>query len=141
MPAALADALAAALAADPARVLLVFGDSETATPSLHAHPTRTISCGRGEQTAVLAAVGLAAEGFRPIVLMHAPLATGRGAALFDALAAHLAPDVLLVLRGALPPGVAAPNRGATTTATDDRDAAEQLPKAVAGTGPRVLRLP
>ncbi len=143
MAASLGDALAAALTADARHVLLLLGGggAPAAQPSVAAHPERTIACGRGEQTAVLVAAGLAAEGRRPIVLLHAPLLAGRGAALFDALCVAEPLDVLLVVRGDLPPGVAAPRRGTVTAADSADDAAERLPALAAAAGPRVLLVP
>lgn len=141
MDPAIGEALAALLAADDRHVLLAVGGGADAPPDMQACADRVIPCGRGEHTAVLLAAGLAAEGRRPIVWLPAALTCGRAGTLLAALAVADPPDILLIVQGVLPAGVAPPALGDGAAAREPADTVADLSARAAATGPRVLHLP
>lgn len=136
----LSDALVAILGDEERHVLLGTGGMHTGPGAAASaqYPARVVSCGRGEQTAVLVAAGLAAEGRRPIVFLPGPQMTGRAAALFDALAAAGDLDVMLLILGPLPAGVRPPAAGSPAHAPDEAAGADRARELAQVSGPRVL---
>ena len=105
-----ARALTALLQTDERGIIIVGGGAHAADMQTvrAAHPNRVIACGGGEHTPVLVAAGLAAEAWRPVILLDARRQTGRATALFDTLAAQDMQPGTLILHGPLPPGVTPP---------------------------------
>lgn len=101
--------------ADERVVLLTCGVAADAL--IQTFSARVYQCLRGEQTAMLAALALSAEGFRSIVLVEASSVSGRGGALLDAFTREK-PNVCCLCVGASPPDFMLPRTGRTTASTD-----------------------